>query len=127
MAAHLVADGDDAAGHLVAGHTRLGAGDIAPAFLQDVRADAGEDVVLARMVGELLQELHVREAQAHRLHFHQYLVRAGSRDFLVRVQDQLARSDQLHGILGSRHGFTLGHMIGHLSQSMQHHLAAGHR
>ena len=71
----------------------------------------GPDLVLAGVVGELLQEFQVGEAQAHGLDFDQDLVRAGLEDFLLRVQYQLARPDQLYRVLGRRDA-SLGVMVG---------------
>ena len=62
---HLVADGDDAAGDLVAGHGGLVAGDVAGDLGEDVRASRPLTIfALARVLGELLEQLQVGEAQA---------------------------------------------------------------
>jgi len=100
MMAHLVADGDDAHDDFVAGHRRLVAGDVAGDLVQDFAGQPRDDLGLARVLAELLEQLEIGKTKPHGLDLGQDLVGAGLVDRLGGIQPELAGTDQLHGVLG---------------------------
>ena len=67
---------------LVAGDGRGAAGDVARDFDEDILFDTGDDLALANVGGELLEQLQIREAKADGLDFGKNLKRAGLEDLL---------------------------------------------
>jgi hypothetical protein len=52
------------------------------------------------VLGELLEQLEIREAQANGFNFAEHLVRARRHDRLGGVEFEFAGTDELYGILG---------------------------
>ena len=106
VACDALADGDDAADGFVARDGGLAQRDVAGNLLEHLARQAADDLALARVVGELLEQLEVGEAQAHGLDLGQHLVRPRWVHALGAIERQLARSDKLDGEL------RLWHLIG---------------
>ena len=98
----LGADRDHADDRLMAGDR----GSAARAVVRDLRerlgGDAGDDLALARVVVELVQQFRVGEADAARLHFEEQLGGADPVDGLGGVDLELVDSCDLDRVLGFR-------------------------
>jgi hypothetical protein len=104
VAANLVAHGDDVTHRLVPGDGRQSARRIRWNLGQHFRRQPRENLALARVAGERVQELGIGEADPDRFHLYQDLVRARLRDGLGAVVDGSAGVHDLDRMLGGGNG-----------------------
>ena len=103
---HVRADRNNAADRLVTGNGGLGAGLEAGDGRELLGGEATDDLDLAGVLVELVQQLGVREADATGLYLEQHLGRPNRVDGLRRVVDDLVLADVLDCMLRGR---DLGH------------------
>ena len=115
MAPHVGADRHDAAHHLMTGDRGQLARDVARDLRQDGRVETGQDLALARMRREGMEQLGIREADADSLDPGEDLVRTGRSDRLCPIVDEPRGSHELDGVLRGGQGRGGGGWFIHLS------------
>ena len=95
-------DLDDADDRLVAGNGRRIARHVVRHLRQRLRVETGQHVGFPAVLGELLEQFEIGEAQADRLDSRQHLMRSRVGDRFGGIEFELVGSDQLDGALRVR-------------------------